>query len=145
VAGSRHWEPVVVAVLVAPAACARLLAAPGPMALVSVAVASPERAGLYLSYYAGIAGGASIALCLVGAACRARGDLASGARDTVETMTANSGSGHRRVRLHRLVGGAAAARRGPRRYDLGGSDHRLRLLLTTLLRGLDRVRATWPT
>ena len=60
---------LVVAVLVAPAACARLLTRRlGPMLCVSVAVAiAGGAAGLYLSYYAGTAGGASIALCLVGA------------------------------------------------------------------------------
>ncbi|HEY3612966.1 MAG TPA: metal ABC transporter permease [Gaiellales bacterium] len=60
---------LVVAVLVAPAACARLLTHRlGPMLWVSVAVAiAGGIAGLYLSYYGGTAGGASIALCLVGA------------------------------------------------------------------------------
>jgi ABC-type Mn2+/Zn2+ transport system permease subunit len=60
---------LVVAVLVAPAACARLLTRRlGPMVWVSIAVAvAGGVAGLYLSYYAGTAGGASIALCLVGA------------------------------------------------------------------------------
>jgi ABC-type Mn2+/Zn2+ transport system permease subunit len=60
---------LVVAVLVAPAACARLLATRfAPMARLSAAVAvTGGLAGLYLSYYAGTAGGASIALCLVGA------------------------------------------------------------------------------
>jgi ABC-type Mn2+/Zn2+ transport system permease subunit len=59
---------LVVAVLVAPAACARLVTRRlGPMALVGIAVAiTGGVAGLYLSYYAGTAGGASIALCLVG-------------------------------------------------------------------------------
>jgi ABC-type Mn2+/Zn2+ transport system permease subunit len=59
---------LVVAVLVAPAACARLLTHRlGAMLRVSVAVAiAGGVAGLYVSYYAGIAGGASIALCLVG-------------------------------------------------------------------------------
>jgi ABC-type Mn2+/Zn2+ transport system permease subunit len=58
---------LVVAVLVAPAACARLLTRRvGRMLWVSVAVAiAGAAAGLYLSYYAGTAGGASIALCLV--------------------------------------------------------------------------------
>ncbi len=60
---------LVVAVLVAPAACARLLTHRlGTMLCVSIAVAiAAGAAGLYLSYYAGTAGGASIALCLVGA------------------------------------------------------------------------------
>ena len=60
---------LVVAVLVAPAACARLLTHRlAPMLWVSVAVAiAGGAAGLYVSYYAGTAGGASIALCLVGA------------------------------------------------------------------------------
>ena len=60
---------LVVAVLVAPAACARLVThRVGPMLCVSIAVAvAGGVAGLYLSYYAGTAGGASIALCLVGA------------------------------------------------------------------------------
>ena len=60
---------LVVAVLVAPAACARLLTHRlGTMLWVSIAVAiSGGAAGLYVSYYAGTAGGASIALCLVGA------------------------------------------------------------------------------
>jgi ABC-type Mn2+/Zn2+ transport system permease subunit len=60
---------LVVAVLVAPAACARLLTHRlGWMAALSVAVAiAGGVAGLYLSYYAGTAAGASIALCLVGA------------------------------------------------------------------------------
>ena len=60
---------LVVAVLVAPAACARLLTRRlGPMVRVSAAVAvAGGVAGLYLSYYAGTAAGASIALCLVGA------------------------------------------------------------------------------
>jgi ABC-type Mn2+/Zn2+ transport system permease subunit len=58
---------LVVAVLVAPAACARLLTRRlRPMLLVSVAVAiAGGVAGLYLSYYGGTAAGASIALCLV--------------------------------------------------------------------------------
>jgi ABC-type Mn2+/Zn2+ transport system permease subunit len=60
---------LVVAVLVAPAACARLLTHRlGTMLWVSIAVAiAGGIAGLYVSYYAGSAGGASIALCLVGA------------------------------------------------------------------------------
>jgi ABC-type Mn2+/Zn2+ transport system permease subunit len=58
---------LVVAVLVAPAACARVLTRRlVPMLCVSVCVAiAGGAAGLYLSYYAGTAGGASIALCLV--------------------------------------------------------------------------------
>jgi ABC-type Mn2+/Zn2+ transport system permease subunit len=62
-------------VLVAPAACARLLAHRlGTMLWVSVAVAiAGGAAGLYVSYYAGTAGGASIALCLVGAYLAALG------------------------------------------------------------------------
>ncbi len=60
---------LVVAVLVAPAACARLLTHRlAPMIRLSAAVAiAGGVAGLYLSYYAGTAAGASIALCLVGA------------------------------------------------------------------------------
>jgi ABC-type Mn2+/Zn2+ transport system permease subunit len=60
---------LVVAVLVAPAACARLLTHRlGQMLWLSVAVAvAGGVAGLYVSYYWGTAGGASIALCLVGA------------------------------------------------------------------------------
>ena len=60
---------LVVAVLVAPAASARLVTHRlGPMAVASAAIAvAGGLAGLYLSYYAGTAGGASIALCLVGA------------------------------------------------------------------------------
>jgi ABC-type Mn2+/Zn2+ transport system permease subunit len=60
---------LVVAVLVAPAACARLLTRRlVPMLWVSVAVAiAGGVAGLYASYYGGTAGGASIALCLVAA------------------------------------------------------------------------------
>jgi ABC-type Mn2+/Zn2+ transport system permease subunit len=60
---------LVVAVLVAPAACARVLTRRlVPMLCVSVAVAiAAGAAGLYVSYYAGSAGGASIALCLVAA------------------------------------------------------------------------------
>ena len=59
---------LVVAVLVAPAACARLLThrvASMVWASIAVAIAGGV-AGLYVSYYGGIAGGASIALCLVG-------------------------------------------------------------------------------
>jgi ABC-type Mn2+/Zn2+ transport system permease subunit len=59
---------LVVAVLVAPAACARLLAG-GVARMLPLAVAiaiAGGVAGLYLSYYGGTAGGASIALCLVG-------------------------------------------------------------------------------
>ena len=61
---------LVVAVLVAPAACARLLDAPARRRCWRSASRSRSPAGvggLYLSYYAGTAGGASIALCLVGA------------------------------------------------------------------------------
>jgi ABC-type Mn2+/Zn2+ transport system permease subunit len=60
---------LVVAVLVAPAACARVLThRVGRMLWLSVAVAiAGGVAGLYLSYYAGTSGGASIALCLVAA------------------------------------------------------------------------------
>ncbi len=60
---------LVVAVLVAPAACARLLARRVARMLplaVGVAIGGGA-AGLYVSYYGGLAGGASIALCLVGA------------------------------------------------------------------------------
>jgi ABC-type Mn2+/Zn2+ transport system permease subunit len=60
---------LVVAVLVAPAACARLLTRRfGALLGISIAVAiAGGVVGLYLSYYAGTAAGASIALCLVGA------------------------------------------------------------------------------
>ena len=60
---------LVVAALVAPAACARLLARRvGRMVPLAVAVAiAGGVSGLYVSYYGGLAGGASIALCLVGA------------------------------------------------------------------------------
>ncbi len=60
---------LVVAVLVALAACARVLTHRlTTMLWVSIAVAiAGGAAGLYASYYAGTAGGASIALCLVGA------------------------------------------------------------------------------
>jgi ABC-type Mn2+/Zn2+ transport system permease subunit len=74
---------LVVAVLVAPAACARLLThRVGRMLWMSVAVAvAGGVAGLYLSYYAGTAGGASIALCLVGAYLAAlSGDAAARSR-----------------------------------------------------------------
>ena len=60
---------LVVAVLVAPAASARLLTRRFPaMMLVAVAIAiAASVCGLYLSYYAGVAAGASIAVMLVGA------------------------------------------------------------------------------
>src|SRR5919198_788162 len=60
---------LVVAVLVAPASAARLVARRmGPMMAASAAVAVVAGAGgLYLSYYAGTAAGASIAAILVGA------------------------------------------------------------------------------
>jgi ABC-type Mn2+/Zn2+ transport system permease subunit len=60
---------LVVAVLVAPAAAARLVARRmGPMMLASAAIAVLAGiGGLYLSYYAGTAAGASIAATLVGA------------------------------------------------------------------------------
>jgi ABC-type Mn2+/Zn2+ transport system permease subunit len=60
---------LVVAVLVAPSACGRILAhRVAAMARIGVAVAvGGAVAGLYLSYWAGTAGGASIALCLVAA------------------------------------------------------------------------------
>jgi len=77
---------LVVAVLVAPAACARLLTRRlGPMVRVSAAVAvAGGVAGLYLSYYAGTAAGASIALCLVGAYLLALGaDAAFGGRRAI--------------------------------------------------------------
>jgi ABC-type Mn2+/Zn2+ transport system permease subunit len=77
---------LVVAVLVAPAACARLLTRRlGPMVRVSAAVAvAGGVAGLYLSYYAGTAAGASIALCLVGAYLFALGaDAAFGGRRAI--------------------------------------------------------------
>jgi ABC-type Mn2+/Zn2+ transport system permease subunit len=59
---------LVVAALVAPAATARLVApriAP-MMALATLVAVCAGAGGLYLSYYAGTAGGASIAGCLVG-------------------------------------------------------------------------------
>jgi ABC-type Mn2+/Zn2+ transport system permease subunit len=59
---------LVVAALVAPAATARLVApriAP-MMALATLVALCAGAAGLYLSYYAGTAGGASVAGCLVG-------------------------------------------------------------------------------
>ena len=77
---------LVVAVLVAPAACARLLTRRlVPMVRVSAAVAvAGGVAGLYLSYYAGTAAGASIALCLVGAYLLALGaDAAFGGRRAI--------------------------------------------------------------
>jgi ABC-type Mn2+/Zn2+ transport system permease subunit len=60
---------LVVAILVAPAATARLLARKlSSMMTAAVAVAiCAAIGGLYLSYYAGLAAGASIALVLVGA------------------------------------------------------------------------------
>jgi ABC-type Mn2+/Zn2+ transport system permease subunit len=60
---------LVVAVLVAPAAAARAVARRmGPMMAVSVVIAvGAGLGGLYLSYYAGTAAGASIAAMLVGA------------------------------------------------------------------------------
>jgi ABC-type Mn2+/Zn2+ transport system permease subunit len=60
---------LVVAVFVGPAACARNLTSRiGPMIAISVAVAVlAGLAGLYLSYYAGTAGGASVALAIVAA------------------------------------------------------------------------------
>ena len=60
---------LVVAVLVAPASAARLVARRmGPMMLASAAIAVlAGLGGLYLSYYAGTAAGASIAAVLVGA------------------------------------------------------------------------------
>ena len=66
---------LVVAVLVAPAATARLLAPRriGPMMAVAVGVAlAGGLGGLYLSYYAGTAGGASVAAVLVAAHLGAR-------------------------------------------------------------------------
>jgi ABC-type Mn2+/Zn2+ transport system permease subunit len=64
---------LVVAVLVAPASAARLVARRmGPMMAGSAAIAVLAGAGgLYLSYYAGTAAGASIAAVLVGAYCAA--------------------------------------------------------------------------
>ncbi len=72
---------LVVAVLVAPASAARLVARRmGPMMAASAAIAIVAgTGGLYLSYYAGTAAGASIAAMLVGAylaAGAARGALA---------------------------------------------------------------------
>ena len=60
---------IAVAILVAPAASARLLTRRFPaMMLVAVAIAiAASVCGLYLSYYAGVAAGASIAVMLVGA------------------------------------------------------------------------------
>jgi ABC-type Mn2+/Zn2+ transport system permease subunit len=78
---------LVVAILVAPAATARALVRPLPAMMVvagAVAVAG-SIGGLYLSYYAGLAAGASIALVLVGVYLLAftlgelRGRRASGA------------------------------------------------------------------
>jgi ABC-type Mn2+/Zn2+ transport system permease subunit len=58
---------LVVAVLIAPAATARLLARrlPAMMAIAVVVGVGSSIGGLYLSYYAGLAAGASIALVLV--------------------------------------------------------------------------------
>lgn len=58
---------LVAAVLIAPAAAARLIARRfAPMALISVAIAiGAGFAGLYVSFYAKVAAGASVALCLV--------------------------------------------------------------------------------
>lgn len=60
---------LVVAILIAPAATARLLARglPAMMAAAVVIGIAGSIGGLYLSYYAGLAGGASIALVLVAA------------------------------------------------------------------------------
>jgi ABC-type Mn2+/Zn2+ transport system permease subunit len=60
---------LVVAILIAPAATARLLARglPSMMAVAVVIAVAGSIGGLYLSYYAGLAAGASIALVLVGA------------------------------------------------------------------------------
>jgi ABC-type Mn2+/Zn2+ transport system permease subunit len=60
---------LVVAVLIAPAATARLLvhALPWMMALAAALAVAGSAGGLYLSYYAGLAAGASVALVLVGA------------------------------------------------------------------------------
>ena len=60
---------LVVAVFVAPAASARRLSdRMGPMMAIAAAIAvAGAAAGLYLSYYAGTAGGASVALALVAA------------------------------------------------------------------------------
>jgi ABC-type Mn2+/Zn2+ transport system permease subunit len=72
---------LVVAILIAPAATARLLARRLPtMMATAVAIAiAGSVGGLYLSYYAGLAAGASIALVLVGAyfSVFAAGELAS--------------------------------------------------------------------
>jgi ABC-type Mn2+/Zn2+ transport system permease subunit len=59
---------LVVAVLIAPAATARLLARrlPAMMTAAAVVAIAGSIGGLYLSYYAGLAAGASIALVLVG-------------------------------------------------------------------------------
>ncbi len=60
---------LVVAVLVGPAAAARRLSErmPATMALAAAIAVLAGAAGLYLSYYAGTAGGASVALALVAA------------------------------------------------------------------------------
>jgi ABC-type Mn2+/Zn2+ transport system permease subunit len=59
---------LVVAVLIAPAATARLLTRrlPRMMAIATVVAIAGSIGGLYLSYYGGLAAGASIALVLVG-------------------------------------------------------------------------------
>lgn len=71
---------LVVAVLVAPAAAARLLSRRiGPMMALSVAIAVVAGlAGLYLSYYARIAAGASVAGLMVAAYLLARGGVLLG-------------------------------------------------------------------
>ena len=60
---------LVVAILIAPAATARLLAhrLPAMMGIATVVGIGGSIGGLYVSYYAGLAAGASIALVLVGA------------------------------------------------------------------------------
>jgi len=75
---------LVVAILIAPAATARLLArglATMMTAAAAIAIAG-SIGGLYLSYYGGLAGGASIALVLVGAyfAAFAAGELTAQVR-----------------------------------------------------------------
>jgi len=78
---------LVVAILIGPAATARLLTRRmRPMMTVSVATAiGGSVSGLYLSYYAGLAAGASIAIVLVGAYAAA---LAVAGRPTVKMRPA---------------------------------------------------------
>jgi ABC-type Mn2+/Zn2+ transport system permease subunit len=75
---------LVVAILVAPAATARLVARrlPAMFAVAAAVALAGSVAGIELSYHAGTAAGASIALCLVGAylVAVALGPRAVGAR-----------------------------------------------------------------